>query len=93
MDALARNLKDRIMPLWDIAPTQLARVELESTPLDHSGKVSGANKNSETHTVMISCAPRALKHPPLPPATVLGQVTDFFLRALGFGIFTLSVSI
>ena len=74
-------------------PTQLALVELESTPLDNSGKVSGANKNSETHTVMISCAPGALRHPLLPPATVLGQGPDFFLRALGFGTFTLSVSI
>ena len=35
-----QNSADRIMTPVGFEPTQLALVELESTPLDHSGKVS-----------------------------------------------------
>ena len=53
----ARSAAMQIMTAVGFEPTQLALVELESTPLDHSGKVSRAPR-ARRRTVSDQSPPR-----------------------------------
>ena len=48
--------RNRYLTAVGFEPTQLALVELESTPLDHSGKVSLSVCKPVTSTLLLACS-------------------------------------